>query len=156
MRALAWIKEQGYSVPEDVSELVIDFFWLWSLFEFKCLKKNGCAKTIEGWVSIKKTEIPSEEANCFVAYLRDRYLNEGKINAEFSSLNWRKKDRKEFVQGVLEGASPSAPEIYQALLLIVYRFRNNLFHGPKWERLFEGQCENFKRANLLLMETLKW
>jgi len=34
-----------------------------------------------------------------------------------------------------------------SLLIVVYGFRNNLFHGAKWGYELEGQLQNFTMAN---------
>ena len=37
------------------------------------------------------------------------------------------------------------------ILIVIYRFRNNLFHGVKWEYELRGQLDNFNHANQVLM-----
>jgi hypothetical protein len=41
-----------------------------------------------------------------------------------------------------------------AALIIVLRYRNNLFHGIKWQYKLFGQLDNFETANAILMKTL--
>ncbi len=36
------------------------------------------------------------------------------------------------------------------LLIIIYRLRNNLLHGPKWSYGIKGQLDNFRNANAAL------
>jgi hypothetical protein len=43
----------------------------------------------------------------------------------------------------------------KALLVIVYRLRNNLFHGEKWEGGISGQKDNFDNANRVLIAALE-
>ncbi len=40
------------------------------------------------------------------------------------------------------------------MLIIVFRYRNNLFHGVKWEYELAGQLSNFTTANSVLMKVL--
>ena len=42
-----------------------------------------------------------------------------------------------------------------ALLMIVWRLRNNLFHGAKWAYGLRDQRENFTHANSVLMRLLE-
>jgi hypothetical protein len=42
-----------------------------------------------------------------------------------------------------------------AVLIIVFRYRNNLFHGVKWQYKLEGQLGNFSAANDALMKVLE-
>ena len=46
-------------------------------------------------------------------------------------------------------------EVAAALLIIVYRFRNNLLHGVKWAYEIRGQFENFRHANAVLMQAIE-
>ena len=41
------------------------------------------------------------------------------------------------------------------MLIIVWRFRNNLFHGEKWAYQLQGQLSNFTHANAVLMRLLE-
>ncbi|CCE97846.1 Hypothetical protein SFHH103_03354 [Sinorhizobium fredii HH103] len=39
--------------------------------------------------------------------------------------------------------------------MIVWRFRNNLFHGEKWAYQLQDQLSNFTNANAVLMRLLE-
>ena len=41
------------------------------------------------------------------------------------------------------------------VMMIVWRFRNNLFHGEKWAYQLQGQHANFTHANAVLMRLLE-
>jgi hypothetical protein len=41
------------------------------------------------------------------------------------------------------------------VLIIIYRYHNNLFHGVKWEYLLAGQLDNFNHANNVLMKLIE-
>ena len=56
---------------------------------------------------------------------------------------------------VLTKIETEPKEILKALLYILYRFRNNLFHGEKEVVRLNGQIENFKVANDLLAKVLE-
>jgi hypothetical protein len=49
----------------------------------------------------------------------------------------------------------TASEKLTALFIIVYRLRNNLFHGSKWAYSFKGQLENFTHAGTVLMRAIE-
>jgi hypothetical protein len=46
-------------------------------------------------------------------------------------------------------------DLASALLLIVYRYRNNLFHGEKWLYQMRDQNDNFAQANSVLMRAIE-
>ena len=56
---------------------------------------------------------------------------------------------------VLACEATEREEIAGAVLIIVYRFRNNLFHGVKWSYELQGQLENFTHANAALMQAIE-
>ncbi len=41
------------------------------------------------------------------------------------------------------------------MIIIVYRLRNNLFHGEKWSYYFKDQLGNFTHASTILMRTVE-
>ena len=49
----------------------------------------------------------------------------------------------------------TSAETILALLIIVYRLRNNLFHGEKWNYYFKDQLGNFTHASAILMRTVE-
>ena len=63
---------------------------------------------------------------------------------------------KPMVEAVLKGEKTDDCERIVALLIIVYRLRNNLFHGQKWTGDQLGrQFDNFTHANGILMSALE-
>jgi hypothetical protein len=64
-------------------------------------------------------------------------------------------DHPALVQAVIEGANDDPRDRMLALLMIVWRLRNNLFHGAKWAYQLRDQRENFTQANSVLMRMLE-
>ena len=56
---------------------------------------------------------------------------------------------------VLNGEDGALENIAATVLIIVYRFRNNLFHGLKWSYNLQGQLENFMHANKALKRAVE-
>ena len=59
------------------------------------------------------------------------------------------------VINVLRGIETDLGNILAVLLIIVYRYRNNFFHGIKWAYNFRDQLDNFTNANRLLSMLIK-
>ena len=55
---------------------------------------------------------------------------------------------------VLSSATQDPDKVLKALLIIVFRLRNNFLHGEKWDYGFQGQLANFRHANDVLMFAL--
>jgi len=66
----------------------------------------------------------------------------------------RENDNEPLVVSVLKGENNNPADIVGALLIIVFRLRNNLFHGAKWAYGIAGQLDNFSNANEVLMAAL--
>jgi hypothetical protein len=56
---------------------------------------------------------------------------------------------------VIDGSDSDARSRVAAVLIIVFRYRNNLFHGVKWLYKLKGQLGNFSTANDVLMKVLE-
>jgi uncharacterized membrane protein YecN with MAPEG domain len=58
---------------------------------------------------------------------------------------------------VLKGNETSSEKVLLAILIIVFRYRNNLFHGEKSIYKLQNQIDNFRNANQFLMLFMeKW
>ena len=64
-----------------------------------------------------------------LVYFRDRYVVDGAFTYHFEHLHLRQNDAPNLVQKVLEGEDAEPEQVAAAMLIIVYQFRNNLFHG---------------------------
>ena len=55
---------------------------------------------------------------------------------------------------VLRGENNNHADSVAGLLIVIYRLRNNLFHGIKWAYGIQGQRNNFEQANAALIAAL--
>jgi hypothetical protein len=85
------------------------------------------------------------------AYFRNRYYGNGAFTYHYAQLKLRRNDEPILVAKFLKGESDQLWETAAATLIIVYRFRNNLFHGEKWAYDLHDQRANFLQANSVLM-----
>lgn len=130
------------------------FCWLWPFFENRhCEKYASIAKLkslAERW-----TEPLENNELCPLEFFTYRYYAAGTAAERLSALlTARGKSMK---SGIEAGLNPESgnEEKRIALLFIVYRLRNNLFHGNKADGNMSDQLENFRYANILLRCWLK-
>ena len=134
-----------------------EFALLWALFEARILNTNGNVKSIcdavEAWGDggTLDAEVFGDE----VAYFRDRYYANGEFTYHFGHLHFRPADREALVRAVMEGSDEDPGNRVAAILIIIFRYRNNLFHGVKWQYKLQGQLSNFTAANNVLMKVLE-
>lgn len=157
--ALKWLtaKAPGFKhLSKKEQKAVTDFSLLWSLFENRCLNSNGSASAIcdavAAWDDARSLLPAMVDAE--LAYFQARYYLNGEFTYHFPDLNFRQNDRQAMVRGVLDGSDADPTHRVATALIIIYRYRNNLFHGPKWDYGLAGQYDNFSNANSLLMKTL--
>lgn len=138
-------------------QAIADFSLLWSLFEAQALNTSASAGAIVEACTRWHGETPIQEAMLFrsLAYFRHRYLDVGKTNHLFENLHFRRKDQRALVETVLFGTSKNQPDVLAGLLIIVFRYRNNFFHGIKWAYGFRDQLGNFEESNKLLTSVLE-
>jgi len=72
------------------------------------------------------------------------------LAAQFEALRLNGRGRP-VVEQVLRREPATAVQVTTALMIIVYRLRNNLFHGNKWSDGIHDQRANFQNANQILM-----
>jgi len=138
-------------------DAIADFTLLWTLFEARILNTKGNAASICN--AVEKWRIAGAlDAGAFateIAYFQTRYFVEGAFTYHFGQLHLKAPDREPMVRSVLDGSNSEPSDLIAAMLIIIYRYRNNLFHGVKWEYKLEGQSGNFSAANDALMKILE-
>lgn len=142
-------------MPQPDREAIFHFALLWSLFEARVLDTRANPPRILAAVQVWQNIAPLEIATLADAlgFFRQRYFPDGNASYHYEQLNLH-PDYLELATRVLAGADATNLEKLQVLLLIVYRLRNNLMHGVKWEYFMVGQLPNFTHANNILMRVM--
>lgn len=148
----------GYGdLSEEERNAIMYFSFLWSLFEAQILNTSASPhsirRKIDNWTTVGILEL--EDFEKYRNYFSDRYFQEGNETQKFRHLHFRNNDNSNLVERVLTNQTDEISEIVTALLFIIYRYRNNYFHGIKWAYNFEGQLENFQISNELLIKLLE-
>lgn len=137
----------------DELEALQRFTLLWTLFEAQVLDNRASA----GKIVEKVAQLAQLEGELFqkqLTYFSDRYIDNGRTNFRFDKLHLRRNDNPELVQAVLLGENVYIYDQLVACLIIVYRFRNNFFHGLKWAYGLKEQLDNFTQSTILLKKCL--
>jgi hypothetical protein len=131
------------------------FVFVWSYVEAVVFNRRTTADKIkthaEQWE--QAGAIQAGEFAEGADYFRYRYVENGEFTQHYPSLRVSPTD-KPIVESVLKSEAMGDGDTVAALLLIVHRLRNNLFHGNKWEYELLGQLDNFRHANLILMRAV--
>lgn len=130
-----------------------DFSLLWNAFEGTFANRRFAINRIEQRINQKNFD--QENYNEFLNYFIKRYVENGQTNERFPHLNFRPNDRENLVRDVLLGNNQNLNSIVLAITIIVYRYRNNLFHGEKDIRRIRFQRDNFHHANQFLMQLME-
>lgn len=155
-----WLKAKvhGFNrLSNDELNAISDFSLLWSLFEARILDARGSAdaicRVVDSWQ--KAGTLDATLVDPELAYLRRRYFAHGDFTEHFKNLHLRRNDQNALVRAVIEGSKNIPRDRVVAALIIVFRYRNNLFHGVKWQYQLADQLANFTAANAVLMKVLE-
>lgn len=160
MEAIEWLEEKVYGFRDltKADRAAINHFQLlWSLFEQRVLDTEGSAGAILEAMQMMAADgrLDLEPLAPALAYFRERYIENGKTTHHFDGLYLRgaglTRDKPALVLSVLKEETDDPAEIAAGVLIIVYRFRNNLHHGLKWVYAIQGQRPNFRHASRVLM-----
>lgn len=143
------------SVPE--VQAITSFTLLWTLFEAQALGTAASAARISEQVSLweRQGSIHASWVDPAFVYFQTRYVEGGATNHRFNALNLRAPDQPERIRAAFLSEGAALPERLTASLIVVYRYRNNLFHGLKWAYEMRGQQENFEQSSRLLSKCLE-
>jgi hypothetical protein len=143
------------SIDEKNMPSVLHFCLMWSLFESRVCDRHASPGKMKSFTKeLNSTKsLKHEVFDPYLLYFQERYLCNGKTNDRFDKLRIR-EDYREHVESVLKKEETKSVTIILALLIIVYRLRNNLFHGEKPVITLHDQNINFNVANSLLAKIL--
>ncbi len=154
----SWIEKcQNFpAIDEARLKSVFYFSLIWNLFEKNCCDSFAKIEKHPEELSIQQHErISNDLLNNVFDYFKNRYIKNGSITDFFYRFKFARNgdennETKRKVKECLLKAEPCKKEKLEAILLIAFRLRNNLFHGTKEvARLYE-QNENFYQINHLL------
>jgi hypothetical protein len=136
---------------------IVDFSLLWSLFEARILHNAGNANSIcaavDGWR--QAGTLQAEAYDQQLAYFRQRYFANGAFTHHFDHLYLRLNDQVPLIRSVIDGSNNNQSHEVATVFVVILRYRNNLFHGMKWQYQLAGQLDNFTNANCALMTALE-
>lgn len=159
MDAIRWLEKNAMGFAElqpQERTAPMHFSLLWSYFEAEALHANGSSDRVTTWVRDLHTQgkLNPTMFSSALDYFKDRYFQDGHFTHHFDGLQLRANDSPELVRAVLSGFNPDPVDSVVALFIIIYRFRNNYFHGPKWAYNLQGQLLNFTFANNSIMAAM--
>ncbi|MBY5730245.1 hypothetical protein HFO26_08070 [Rhizobium leguminosarum] len=154
------IRQPGYGdLSPAERRAAADFSLVWGLFELRAMESMGREGTFNiscirhlvdnGHVGIESVH----NLRGRFQYFQARYYPDGQPSAHFPMLRFQPGPDADFVAHTLAAPLPSDADTLKASLIIVYRYRNNLFHGNKWLYDLHDQHDNFHHATALLMDT---
>ena len=154
-----WLMQNApelFQLKQEELSAITHFLFLWSLYEAEILNCHSSAKAIEKATKqlAKEGLLTNDIFEPQINYFRNRYYVRGEFTCYFKDLNLRRNNSPELVKEVLRGVNSNLNDVVSALLIIVYRIRNNLFHGLKWSYNLSGQLENFYQSNATLMKAI--
>lgn len=136
-------------LQSDEKNVIYDFSLLWSLFEGCKLDCNCNVGEIRKFVSKIEQHGRLDDINLseYVSYLRNRYYVDGSLTRHYAHLHVERSGNPAEVLEMLCSKECSTKVQLIGCLVIVFRLRNNLFHGEKWQYQIQGQYDNFQYAN---------
>ena len=159
MSPIEWLNQRApgfrhLSQPE--KDATMHFALLWSLFEAKALDTRASASAILSLVHEWQAQgrLDASKFSDHLEHFKTRYFANGQPTHHFNGLHLRNGDNPALVRAVLSGANVDPADSVAALFIVVYRLRNNLFHGMKWADELRDQLANFNHANSALMSAL--
>lgn len=150
---LDWINARmGTELTEEGLTNVKNFSLLWNVFEKKVCDTRCSIPILEKKLNLVDFDLNEFEEH--LEYFKNRYISEGQINQRFDHLRVNNLKYKGLVINVLLGDETEDSDIILALMVIVYRYRNNLFQGNKDILHLNTQEVNFHHANQILKKIL--
>ena len=159
--AAEWIACNTYGgtrISAEAEAAVSSFTTMWNLFESALCENRASVAAFERVVNrCQPDTIPGDVAQSLkdcITFWRFRYRTPHGFGDRFLSLNFRNGDRRDFVESVLSADLAPPEDEMLALMIIVYRLRNNLFHGLKSFEMLNEQVKNLDNASRCIAAVL--
>lgn len=157
---LEWLSNRvpGFAMlSREERDGIIDFSFLWSLFEGKVMDGRCDVPRIREYVLHRYQLGLFQSLDCepYIGYLKNRYYGDGEVTDYYNGLHLERSGNPiEVIEILRNKESPKEIKII-GCLIIVYRLRNNLFHGEKWHYELQGQLNNFTQANVFIKQLIQ-
>jgi hypothetical protein len=128
-KTLAMSKHDAGSLLEN--KQAFHFLIAWSLFETRCFETRLAFNKLKGFSNMVADRHPlvSELLSCHALHFHNRYKNGSLLKGLTNTDNQALRDLTNLVKKPFDRLCPS--EIVFLVVAVVYRFRNNMFHGNK-------------------------
>lgn len=135
------------ALTPEALQAVSSFTLMWNLFESTVCDNEAKVSTFDNIAEAIANggQLPNEISEG-LRFWKDRYWTGTGFNTVFDGLEFREKDREELVKAVLSGVQTDPRSQLLATMIIVYRLRNNLFHGLKTIAMLNDQVFNLDMA----------
>jgi hypothetical protein len=145
MDPIEWLRARlaRFPTPEqgELLKAITAFALLWSFFEATTLGTWATADRITQRVGEWNDGHPFQ-IDAFtdrLQYFSDRYCPDGNWDSRYDIVVRLSDENRALVQRVLERRTDDPVECISAIMLVVLRIRNNLFHGPKMNWGFDDR-----------------
>ncbi len=146
--------DETVDVFKSKRSFIFNFAMIWNLFEDRCMgnfaKISKVDNLVKGIISIDNLEV-----DAIFNYFKDRYKVADNIY-DIECLLWRrnKNSYRNFVIKKFRDTQCSHQDKIKAVLYIIFRLRNNLFHGEKDIAIINEQKQTFVLVNKFLMDLI--
>jgi hypothetical protein len=135
------------ALTPETAQAVSSFTLMWNLFESTVCDNDAKIGTFDRVAEAIANggQLPNEITEG-LRFWKARYWTGTGFNYLFDGLEFRERDREELVRAVLSGVQTDRRSQLLAAMIIVYRLRNNLFHGLKTIAMLNDQVFNLDMA----------
>jgi hypothetical protein len=137
----------GHALKHDSVDVVSSFTLMWDIFEGAVCSNHANILAFKKRANkIAQRRLLPQDIEDGVRFWRQRYVTGAKLNNQFERLNFRPPDCREHVEAVLRSEKDDPESRLLAVMIVIYRLRNNLFHGLKEIDTLNDQLPNLTMA----------
>jgi len=148
-----WLKQYKMYGEFDLKriESILLFSYIWNLFEREICEKNALIKNVSQYIELlNNIDSKTDDMDRLWKHFQSRYVSGGIATEKFNDFVFNDDCIKSIALTTLTNDNPSLKDKIETILRIVFRLRNNLFHGEKDVSKLYEQNELFSKANEFL------
>ena len=146
-----WLNQKFHAqLNDDIVGELANFLLFWSLFEKRFCKQKTVRISFLQFSETNYKTFSIDEINTAYLFFKERYVLNPNFQNRFDGLKITSEELRNFL--IESFADENATKLVKVnvCLNIIYRYRNNLFHGSKEISFIHEQADIFRTSNRLL------
>lgn len=150
-----WINEKFHAdLDNEIISELSNFLIFWSLFEGRFCRTRADRNSLLRFSETNYSFLSNDEINHIYGFFKNRYSINENYETRFDGLKITSPEIIVFLRETFSNENATVLDKLKVCINVIYRYRNNMFHGSKEVAFLHNQTEIFVISNRFLKHIL--